>query len=186
MDATVQKFGKVDILVLNAGSLLQNGGMKDLNEEVFERLMTINVKGPLFLAKVSASPPLSSPILPLCDCECKRLTWYQGCSPAHPHRRPHPLLLHLLNLRLRNHAQLPPLRRHERRNRAGLARTRKGRRLARHHGQRHLPRPHGHGRLLRGQERADCQDDCIVKSGGEDRHPGGDRERGAICRESRE
>ncbi|KAF2837550.1 putative short chain dehydrogenase/ reductase [Patellaria atrata CBS 101060] len=50
---TVQKYGKIDILVLNAGSLLQNGGIDDIDEETFDRLFAVNVRGPLFMAKAA-------------------------------------------------------------------------------------------------------------------------------------
>ena len=49
---TVDKFGKIDILIPNAGVL----PMKDLEgttEEDFDKTYNINVKGPYFLAQVS-------------------------------------------------------------------------------------------------------------------------------------
>lgn len=52
--ATVEKFGKLDIVMANAGIM----PMKDLEhvtEEDYERVMTLNVKGPLFLAQVQPS-----------------------------------------------------------------------------------------------------------------------------------
>lgn len=51
VDETVKKFGKIDILVLNAGVL----PMKDLagtTEEDFDRTFGVNVKGPYFLTQV--------------------------------------------------------------------------------------------------------------------------------------
>ena len=59
---TVQRFGKIDILVLNAGSLLQNGSLADLTEDAYDRLFRTNVKGPLFLVKVSFK--IHTPSLP--------------------------------------------------------------------------------------------------------------------------
>lgn len=50
--AAVEKFGKLDIVMANAGVM----PMKDLEhvtEEDYERVMTLNVKGPLFLAQAS-------------------------------------------------------------------------------------------------------------------------------------
>lgn len=50
--AAVEKFGKLDIVMANAGTM----PMKDLEhitEDDYERVMTLNVKGPLFLAQVS-------------------------------------------------------------------------------------------------------------------------------------
>ncbi|KAI5839198.1 hypothetical protein DFP73DRAFT_561846 [Morchella snyderi] len=52
VDETVTKFGKIDILVLNAGVL----PMKDLagtTEEDFDRTFGVNVKGPYFLTQVA-------------------------------------------------------------------------------------------------------------------------------------
>ena len=49
---TVEKWGKIDILVLNAGLLTQNGALADATEEEFDRLFKVNVKGPFFLIKV--------------------------------------------------------------------------------------------------------------------------------------
>jgi NAD(P)-dependent dehydrogenase (short-subunit alcohol dehydrogenase family) len=49
--AAVEKFGKLDIVMANAGVM----PMKDLDhitEEDYEKVMTLNVKGPLFLAQV--------------------------------------------------------------------------------------------------------------------------------------
>ena len=49
---TVQKFGKIDILVLCAGVLAQNGSLADTEEADFDRVYKANVKGPYFMAKV--------------------------------------------------------------------------------------------------------------------------------------
>jgi len=62
--AAVEKFGKLDIVMANAGVM----PMKDLEhitEEDYERVMTLNVKGPLFLAQkaVPHMAPGSSLIL---------------------------------------------------------------------------------------------------------------------------
>ncbi|TID23322.1 Versicolorin reductase 1 [Venturia nashicola] len=62
--AAVKKFGKLDIVMANAGVM----PMKDLEhitEEDYERVMTLNVKGPLFLAQkaVPHMAPGSSLIL---------------------------------------------------------------------------------------------------------------------------
>jgi 3-oxoacyl-[acyl-carrier protein] reductase len=51
--ATVDKFGKIDSIVLNAGLML----MKDLEsttEQDFETMFDLNVKGPYFMAQVRA------------------------------------------------------------------------------------------------------------------------------------
>ncbi|KAH8815998.1 putative short chain type dehydrogenase [Xylogone sp. PMI_703] len=51
VNQTVQKFGKIDILLLNAALLVQNGSLADTDEELFDRVYTTNVKGPYFLVK---------------------------------------------------------------------------------------------------------------------------------------
>ncbi|KAF7158945.1 hypothetical protein CNMCM5623_004124 [Aspergillus felis] len=48
---TVDRFGKIDILVLNAGLLWQNGALDNVTEEDFDHLFSANVKGPLFTVK---------------------------------------------------------------------------------------------------------------------------------------
>ncbi|KAL2864392.1 uncharacterized protein BJX67DRAFT_361537 [Aspergillus lucknowensis] len=45
---TVDRFGKIDILVLNAGLLWQKGDLASITEEDFDRLFAANVRGPLF------------------------------------------------------------------------------------------------------------------------------------------
>jgi len=49
---TVEKWGKIDILVLNAGLLAENRTLANTTEEDFDRLFKVNVKGPFFLIKV--------------------------------------------------------------------------------------------------------------------------------------
>ena len=51
VDEVVQKYGKIDILIANAAILLLNE-LDKLTEEEFDKLFTLNVKGPLFLAQV--------------------------------------------------------------------------------------------------------------------------------------
>jgi 3-oxoacyl-[acyl-carrier protein] reductase len=50
----VDKFGKIDILVLNAGLLWQNGALADVSPEDFDKLFAANVKGPFFMVKEAA------------------------------------------------------------------------------------------------------------------------------------
>ncbi|KAL2824253.1 hypothetical protein BDW59DRAFT_87463 [Aspergillus cavernicola] len=45
---TVGRFGKIDVLVLNAGLLWQKGDLMSISEENFDRLFAANVRGPLF------------------------------------------------------------------------------------------------------------------------------------------
>jgi NAD(P)-dependent dehydrogenase (short-subunit alcohol dehydrogenase family) len=49
---TVEKWGRIDILVLNAGALAEKGALESTTEEDFDRLFKVNVKGPFFLIKV--------------------------------------------------------------------------------------------------------------------------------------
>lgn len=48
---TVEKFGKIDIVMANAG-IMPMKDLAHLTEEDYEKVMTLNVKGPLFLAQV--------------------------------------------------------------------------------------------------------------------------------------
>ncbi|KAL4874233.1 hypothetical protein BJY04DRAFT_204213 [Aspergillus karnatakaensis] len=45
---TVARFGKIDILVLNAGLLWQQGDLASITEEDFDKLFSANVRSPLF------------------------------------------------------------------------------------------------------------------------------------------
>lgn len=60
---TVERWGRIDILVLNAGVLTEKGALADTTEEDFDRLFKINVKGPFFLIKVPLIPHSRLPIL---------------------------------------------------------------------------------------------------------------------------
>ena len=53
LDATVQKFGKIDIVVACAGIMLLNE-LDKVTEQEFDKTFNLNVKGPLFLAQVSS------------------------------------------------------------------------------------------------------------------------------------
>ena len=53
IDETVQHFGKLDLLVLNAG-LMNNGALDALDEKSFDDHFNINVKVPLFMVKEAA------------------------------------------------------------------------------------------------------------------------------------
>ena len=48
---TVDRWGRIDILVLNAGVLAENGALANTTEEEFDRLFKVNVKAPFFLIK---------------------------------------------------------------------------------------------------------------------------------------
>jgi 3-oxoacyl-[acyl-carrier protein] reductase len=57
LEETVKAFGKLDILVLNAG-IMGSRVLADVDEEFFDSHIRINVKGPLFLTKAAV------PLLP--------------------------------------------------------------------------------------------------------------------------
>ncbi|OJJ97804.1 hypothetical protein ASPACDRAFT_122457 [Aspergillus aculeatus ATCC 16872] len=52
--ATVDRFGKIDTLVLNAGMLWQKGDLASITESDFDTLFAANVKGPLFTVQEAA------------------------------------------------------------------------------------------------------------------------------------
>jgi 3-oxoacyl-[acyl-carrier protein] reductase len=51
VEKAIARFKKIDILVLNAGSLAQNGSLANTDEEDFDLLYKTNVKGPFFMTK---------------------------------------------------------------------------------------------------------------------------------------
>lgn len=55
---TVAKYGKIDILVLNAG-VLPNKDLAGTTEQDFDRTFGVNVKGPYFITQVRHSQPNS-------------------------------------------------------------------------------------------------------------------------------
>lgn len=50
----VERFGKIDIIVLNAGLLWQNGSLTNVDEGAFDLIFQTNVKGPIFLIQEAA------------------------------------------------------------------------------------------------------------------------------------
>ncbi|KAA8650994.1 hypothetical protein EYZ11_004292 [Aspergillus tanneri] len=54
IDQTVERFSKIDILVLNAGLLWQAGDLMSITEDNFDRLFAANVRGPLFTVQAAA------------------------------------------------------------------------------------------------------------------------------------
>ncbi|KAG0651433.1 Short chain dehydrogenase mdpC [Hyphodiscus hymeniophilus] len=54
VDATIQKFGKIDIVVANAAVMALNE-LDKVTEQEFDRTFNLNVKGPLFLAQKAAA-----------------------------------------------------------------------------------------------------------------------------------
>ena len=51
VDAAVKAYGRVDILVNNAGVMDLNQGAGEVNNETWERVMGVNVNGPLYLTR---------------------------------------------------------------------------------------------------------------------------------------
>ncbi len=50
VEETIRIFGRLDILVNNAG-IVPSGKVEDATDEIFEKTMAINVKGPIMLSK---------------------------------------------------------------------------------------------------------------------------------------
>ena len=50
--AAVDRFGRIDILIPNAGNLPMTD-LEHTTEEIFDRAISVNVKGPYFLCQVS-------------------------------------------------------------------------------------------------------------------------------------
>ena len=110
---TVEQWGKVDILVLNAGLLTQSGALADTTEEEFDRLFKVNVKGPFFLIKVRLIiPPQSPAFLPLRTCLTLPFRHVGGRS-THTRGRSYHALLHFPHSREYHHAKLFALRLHQ-------------------------------------------------------------------------
>jgi NAD(P)-dependent dehydrogenase (short-subunit alcohol dehydrogenase family) len=51
IDEAVAKFGRVDVLCNNAGVMDVNQGVGELTDEMWERVMGINVNGPMYLSR---------------------------------------------------------------------------------------------------------------------------------------
>jgi NAD(P)-dependent dehydrogenase (short-subunit alcohol dehydrogenase family) len=54
VEAVVARFGRLDILVNNLGIRLSGFGVVDVPEDEWDRVMDVNVKGPLLMAKYAA------------------------------------------------------------------------------------------------------------------------------------
>ncbi|EED15918.1 oxidoreductase, short-chain dehydrogenase/reductase family, putative [Talaromyces stipitatus ATCC 10500] len=52
VEQTVSRFGKIDILIPNAG-IMPLANLENVTEEMFDNIYQVNVKGPLFLAKAA-------------------------------------------------------------------------------------------------------------------------------------
>ncbi|MBN1202561.1 MAG: glucose 1-dehydrogenase [Anaerolineae bacterium] len=51
VDTAIQTYGRVDILVNNAGVMDNNQGAGEVSNEMWERVMGVNVNGPLYLSR---------------------------------------------------------------------------------------------------------------------------------------
>ena len=58
VDEVVKLYGKIDILIPNA-AIMPMADLEHVTEALFEKVMRLNVKGPLFLAQVGPIFPLS-------------------------------------------------------------------------------------------------------------------------------
>src|ERR1700691_4725464 len=55
-DAAYDRFGRVDILVNNAGSSPLYDSLTDISEELFDKVIGVNLKGPFRLPALGGSP----------------------------------------------------------------------------------------------------------------------------------
>jgi NAD(P)-dependent dehydrogenase (short-subunit alcohol dehydrogenase family) len=54
LDATYQRFGRIDVLINNAGTNPVTAGLSDLTPELFQKVFEVNTKGPWYLASRAA------------------------------------------------------------------------------------------------------------------------------------
>jgi NAD(P)-dependent dehydrogenase (short-subunit alcohol dehydrogenase family) len=54
-DAVLERFGRCDVLVNNAGMSPLYGSLTDVSEELFDKVVGVNFKGPFRLSRCSAS-----------------------------------------------------------------------------------------------------------------------------------
>ncbi|WP_430905315.1 SDR family oxidoreductase, partial [Maribacter flavus] len=52
IEKTIETYGKIDILFLNAG-VFRLEGINELTEDIYDEVYDINVKGPLFTVKMA-------------------------------------------------------------------------------------------------------------------------------------
>lgn len=53
VEAAVAAYGRLDVLCNNAGVMDQNQGVAEMTDEVWERVIGINVNGPMFLSRLA-------------------------------------------------------------------------------------------------------------------------------------
>lgn len=137
VNQTVDKFGKIDIVIANAAV----APVKDLEhtaEEDFDAVMALNVKGPYFLCQVGL---VLTPSLSLVAVE---LTVSVESRPSHASRLTRHPPLHLPLHQLSHSSSLPLVQHFQRRHRADGPRLVQGPRSQRYRRQRHCTRPHRH------------------------------------------
>lgn len=89
VDAAIDCFGRIDVLVNNAGVTHKNGPMLDVDEETFDRIYAVNVKS-IYLSALHAVPVFRKQkhgiILNITSTAGVRprpgLTWYNGSKGA--------------------------------------------------------------------------------------------------------
>lgn len=54
LDATYERFGRLDVLINNAGTNPVTAGLSDLTPELFQKVFEVNTKGPWYLASRAA------------------------------------------------------------------------------------------------------------------------------------
>ena len=134
VDATIEKCGRLDIVVACAGILLLSE-LDKVTEEEFDKTFNLNVKGPMFLAQVCLSLFLAPfPAIQPSPARHWMLTTPPESRPPHALRQPHNPLLHEPMRRLNHNTQLPNLRILQRRNRANDTRLVQRPRSERNHG----------------------------------------------------
>ena len=57
VEKTISEFGDIDVLVNNAGGLLERKSLEDMNEELWEKVMNLNVKS-IYMVTQAALPSL--------------------------------------------------------------------------------------------------------------------------------
>ena len=102
VDATVKKFGKIDILVASAGVMRLNE-LDKVNEAEFDQSFNLNVKGPLFLTQVSSIAMQRNKYSTYITTES---------SSSHGTRRPYRTLFHVSMYSYHCHVKLSRLRRY--------------------------------------------------------------------------
>ena len=51
IDAAIEKYGRIDILVNNAGVMDTNQGVAEMTNEMYDHVVSINIRGPMYLSR---------------------------------------------------------------------------------------------------------------------------------------